>query len=420
MDSSIQDSYEASFARLSLEEASLEEKTRDMDARLSGLKDIEVSLKLIETKLSLCLLMMGKLADGEEAARAKHADLIREKALSAFSALEGLLSESVSEDQRNAVSEDPQFAPVKEKIERFIVQGGGEFLQAVEQDTEDRRTLAHHIVASIRKYTGDDDRYPPLDLEKLPNFVRQFLLTMFPELVREDPEQPPYGIEEGESVTQSSERMKLPLSQAIFYMENELIPELRKKLAESPGDRAVQKEIDDVKKKVEEYTKMKFFPRSFPIFPEKGYYSEGMTIYSGDGEMMVPIPLPVTIRIGTNLDRKMELVRMELVRRLAGKGICPELDAEYKRLKSLESGMRGSSIQARGKLDAAWGFQVLKKDEPGLRRLEDKEKFQELAKLAAEGSSGAAAQRVAGLLKKDQDTRGELPPVIGIAKKDPG
>jgi hypothetical protein len=426
MSSSLQDSYDAGFARLSAREQALEAKARDMDARLSGLKDIDVLLSLIETKLSLALLMMGRAAGFGAAGNAPaleepgHERLetgIRDKALSAFGLLEGLLSEDISEDQKNAVSEDPRFAPVKEKIEEFILKGGGGFLHA-EIESKAATRLSRMIVTSVRKYMTDDDKYPPLDLDNLPEAVRSFLLTFFPDLVSENPQQPPYGIEEGEEETYSSEVLKLPLSQAVFYLETELIPELEKKLAESPGDGSIQKEIADLRKSTEEYKKMRFFPRSVPIFPEKGYYSDGITTYTDDGEMLVPIPLPATIRSGTNLDRKMELVRMDLVRRAAGKGICPELDREYRRLQSLESGMRGSSRQASAKLDVGWGFRVLKKDQPVLRRLEDKEGFKELERIAAGGNPGDAARRVAALLKADQD-RGELPPVIGISRSDP-
>ena len=219
-------------------------------------------------------------------------------------------------------------------------------------------------------------------------------------MVRENPEQPPYGIEEGQEVTYSSRNMKLPLSQAIFYMENELLPELEKKLAESAGSRTLQEEIRRIRERVEDYRKLRFFPRSTPVLLEKGYYTEGMTGYTADGEMLVPIPLPVTYRSGTNLDRVMEQVRMDVVRRIAGRGVSGELDREYRHLRSLESGIRGSSRAASMKLDTAWGYRVLRQEFPFLARLADKRRFEELVGEIQTGK-GSAERRVETLMAQE-------------------
>jgi hypothetical protein len=285
--------------------------------------------------------------------------------------------------------------------------GGGGFLEARQADARARRILSRTMVASIRKFTGIDDRYRPLDLDDYPPFVRKALLYLFPVMVRENPEQPPYGIEEGQEVTSSSPRMKLPLSQAIFYMENELLPELEKKLETSPGSRTLQEEIRGIRERVEDYRKLRFFPRSTPVLLEKGYYTEGITGYTADGEMLVPIPLPVTYRSGTNLDRIMEQVRMDVVRRIAGKGVSGELDREYRHLRSLESGMRGSSRTASMKIDTAWGFRVVRQEFPFLARLADKKRFEELVSEIRNGS-GSAERRVEALMASDQG-RGNLP-----------
>ncbi len=144
-----------------------------------------------------------------------------------------------------------------------------------------------------------------------------------------------------------------------------------------------------------------------------------MTFYSADGELLVPIPLPVTMRSGTNLDRKMELVRADLVRRLAGRGLSPELDREYRRLKGLESGIRGSSRAASLKLDAQWGFRVLKQSFPSLARLEDKQGFLELAGLAESGSLGASERKVSALLARDRAAVPGLPGLTETSRTSP-
>jgi hypothetical protein len=110
----------------------------------------------------------------------------------------------------------------------------------------------------------------------------------------------------------------------------------------------------------------------------------------------------VSMKSGTNMDRRMELVRMELVKRLAGKGVSAELDAEYKRLKSLESGPRGSSRFTAMKIDPAWGFLALKGEFPALGRLEDRKSFGEIEKIAVSGSAAVSARRISSLLKQEE------------------
>ena len=153
-----------------------------------------------------------------------------EKSLAALRLVEGLVAENISEDQKGIVQSNPLYARVKERLQAFLLAGGGGFLEARQADARARRLLSRTLVAAVRKFTGAEDRYLPLDLEDYPPFVRKVLLFLFPVMVRENPEQPPYGIEEGEEVIYSSRNMKLPLTQAIFYMENELLPELEEKL----------------------------------------------------------------------------------------------------------------------------------------------------------------------------------------------
>jgi hypothetical protein len=240
---------------------------------------------------------------------------------------------------------------------------------------------------------------PALDIGAFPPFVRKVLLAVFPVMIKEHPEPPPYGIKEGEEIIYSSQKMKLPLSQAIFYMENELLPDLAGKLAQEPGNAALQEEIRRVRERVDEYKKLRFFPRSTPVLLENGYYSEAMTGYTVDGEMLVPIPMAVSFRSGTNLDRMMEMVRMDIVRRIAGKGISPVLDTEYRRLRAIESGPRGNSRVTSMRIDSGWGYRVLKQEFPALARLSDKKGFQELVKIAR---SKTGESRIEALIAETQ------------------
>ncbi|MGA2479847.1 MAG: hypothetical protein ABSG63_13935 [Spirochaetia bacterium] len=396
MDAGIQNALSLEAERLLAEEARLEYLVQKTERDFSGLRDIDAILRLAAAKLSLCLNLMKRTAIEQRE------QIIAEKALAALRLVESLLAENVSEDQKGLIQEDPRYAEVRSLLERFLLAGGSGFLEAPQADARRRRILSRSIVAAIRRHAAPDDRSPPLILEDYPPFIQTVLRSLFPVMVRENPEMPPYGIEEGEEVVHSSPNMKLPLSQAIFYMENELIPELEKKIAEDPGNSALQAEVRQVRERVEDYRKLRFFPRSTPVLLEKGYYTDGMTSYTTEGEMLVPIPLAVTMRSGTNLDRTMEQVRTDVVRRIAGRKVSDPLDREYQRLRSLESGRQGNSRTPSMRLDPAWGYRVLRQEFPFLARLADKGKFQELVNIVTSGSTAASERRIESLIEKDQ------------------
>ena len=401
MSAEARDSLAPRLQGLLEEEARLEVELRRVEESLSRLRDIDLVLSLAAAKLTVCVEMLRHPREGMSR-------LVREKAQAALRLVEGLQAENLSEDQRGIVQSDPRYAQVRERLQEFLLAGGSGLFDAEPASARARRILSRTIVSAVRKFTAADDRYAPLDLEDYPPLVRKVLLYLFPVFVRENPEQPPYGIEEGQELTYSSPRMKLPLSQAVFYLEQEVIPELQRRLAESPGDPRLQEEIRRTRERAEDYRKLRFFPRSTPVLLEKGYYTEGMTGYTVDGEMLVPIPLPVSFRSGTNLDRVMEQVRMEVVRRIAGRGVSREVDREYRRLRSLESGRRGSSRTPSMKLDAAWGYRVLRQDFPFLARLADKGGFARLVQ-EIRWAGGSAERRVQRLIETDQQGRSTLP-----------
>jgi hypothetical protein len=383
------------------EEARLEELAQDMDSRLSGLKDIDLILTLARVKMQACLLMMKKARTGGKGFESLAAS-IGNRASGAIRLVESLTSQNVSEDQKGIVQASPLFGEVRSLLEEFLVAGGGGFLEPVSVDSRTTSLLSRIVATSLRKYVGEDDRYPPLELERFPPFIRKLLLVLFPVFIRLRPQKPPYGIEEGEEVTYRSSAMRLPLSQAIEYLESELLPGLERRLAAEPGDPQVQEEARKVRARLQEYRSLRVTPRAAPVLPlARGLYTEGMTAFSPDGEILVSIPVAVSFSSGTNLDRTMELVRMDVVRRVAGRGVSPEIDREYRRLKSLESGTRGSSRTPSFKLDPSWGSWVLRRDFPFIGRLSDKKGFQELAQVVRAGSLQAAESFIAALITRD-------------------
>jgi hypothetical protein len=413
MSTSLQDLLSIETRTLLEEESRLANAVRAVEESLAGLRDIDLLLSLAATRLTLCLQLMKRITGrADPAARRELGEMITEKSLAALRLVEGLLAENISEDQKGIVQASPLYLKVKNLLEQFLLAGGGGFMESRQTDARKRRVLSQSIVGAIRKYTGEDDRYPPFELERYPPVVQKLLLFLFPVMIRPDPQMPPYGIEEGQEVTYASQNMKLPLSQAIFYMENELLPDLKMKLAQSPGAGALQEEIHRVQARVDDYKKLRFFPRSTPVLLEKGYYTEGMTGYTADGEMLVPIPLPVSFKSGTNLDRKMELVRMDVVRRIAGRKVSRDIDREYRRLRSLASGIRGNSRTTSMKLDAVWGYRVLRQDFPFLRRLTDKAMFQELVRLVHAAGPASSESRIAALIERDQGAAEILSPSL--------
>jgi len=360
----------------------------------------------------VCLHALGRLADRPDLREAASAI-----ALGAATILDGLAGENVSEDQRNELRRGPAWEAVRERLARFLDAGGAALLTHPDLDDRRRRTLARSIAASIRKYTAADDRSPAIDPARYPPLVRRFLSKFFPVLAREHPERPPYGIEEGGEVEYSSDHVTLPLSQAVLYLESELLPDLERRLAASPGDPDLQREIRSAERRIEECRRLRFFPRSTPVLLEQGFHTGGMTAYSADGEMLVRIALPVRLRSGTNLERRMELVRADLVKRLAGRRVSEKLDREYRRLKSLESGIRGSSRTPSLKLDSVGSYRVLKREFPVLARLEDKEAFRELCAMADSGMPGRAERLIEGLVARDH--RGTPGNLTRIARSDP-
>jgi hypothetical protein len=408
----LQQAFDIRLAELTATAAGLEDQARGLEEAYSGLKDIDLSLRLAAARLDVCLHVLGRFADRPDLRETTAAH-----AIGAVAILDGLAGENISEDQRAALRQGPAWDGVRDRLQAFLAAGGAALLAHPDLDDRRRRILARSIAASIRKYATPDDLSPAIDPARYPPFVRRFLSTFFPVLAREHPEPPPYGIEEGEEVVYSSDHITLPLSQAVLYLEAELLPDLERRLADAPGDPGLQEEIRLTRQRVEECRRLRFFPRSTPVLLEQGFHTEGLTAYSADGEMLVRIRLPATFRSGTNLDRRMELIRADLVKRLAGRRISGELDREYRRLKSLESGIRGSSRTPSLKLDSIGCFRALKHEFPVLARLEDKEAFRELAAVSGDRFPGRAERLIAEIVTRDH--RGTPAGLTRIARSDP-
>jgi hypothetical protein len=373
-------------------EAALAGRCRDEEIAYSGLKDLETLLELAEVRLAIALRALAGHPPPHE--------LIRGKAVAAVQGLEELLGENLSEDQRQAVTDAGGYSRVKDLFQQFIVQGGGGYLAEREQTASQRRRVARTVVAAIRKYASSPDCYQAGRLsETLPAPLRGLVGFLLPYQLPEAQES--CGIEEGEEQLYSAAKLRLPLSQAVHYLENQLLPELERRLAEQPGDRSLQESLRSTREKLAAYRRMRFVPRSTPIVIEHGFYTEWWSGFTAEGELLVSVPLTVQYRSGTNLDRLRDLVVADVVRRLAGKGVSPDLDREVRFRRSLESGLQGSSRLPRSRLNTRRGFLRLKGLYPLLQRLEDRREFAALVELAVKGGKA-----VESLLAED---KGKVP-----------
>jgi hypothetical protein len=383
-------------------ESVLERRVAEEDFRYSGLKDLDGVLALIAVKFEIANHLLAhfdpnsRSPDGPSAT----ARLVREKSTAAAAMLEELRNLNISEDQKSLITEAQGYLQVRDQFQAFILRGGGVFLQTKIEDAGKVKTVSRALNESLRKFMAPDDRYAPvIKTETLPGFLRRLVNFFLPVLAPEGQADPPYGIEEGEEVQLSSQRMKMPLSQGIYYLETEVLPQLQNALEQNPGSRSIQRQIALVQDRLREYKNITFRTRATPINLEKGFYTDWLSQYTADGELLVTVPIGVKYKSGTNLDRLREMVQTEFVRRLAGKRICPALDEDYRFRKSLESGRRGSSRLPSFKIDVNRGYQEIKQLYPALMVLENRQEFQKLVDLVRSGGRKRSQKAIENMIQ---------------------
>jgi hypothetical protein len=400
---SLEPGWRIALEHLEEKERGLAEACREDEQRYAGLIDIENHLKLAQTRLAIALVLMDAIRGTEEESsfRPLH-DSAARRAREALGTLEDLRALNVSEDQRSMVTEHADYLEAMRLLEQLFLEGGGALLEDVEHDRARERTVRDAVVRAIRKYVDPDDRYRPVlepDDARHPaaRALARLLGFLFPSLVAPAGDSSGCGIGEDEETIVVSDRMRMPLSQAILYMESELLPALGRQLEDNPGDAAVQMRILGIRRQLAQFRRMRFTPRSTPVVLEKGFYTEWIAGYTPQGELLVNVMLPVTYRTGTNVSRVQELAIGEIVRSLAGRGVCASLDESYDELRAMGSGMRGSSRFPSLRLNIEHGFSALKQDFPHLRALESREEFGRLLEAATRGGRKALEQGVRSL-----------------------
>ena len=400
---SLEPGWRVALRHLVERERELERRCRHAEERYSGLVELEPRLRLVQTRLAVALVLLDAAADSaDEPTRRQLRHAASRRARSAYSDLEELRALNISEDQRHLLHEDPDYLEAVKMLEQLVLEGGAGLIRPDERDGERERAIRDAVVDAVEKYAEPDDRYEPImgrrePRRALPRGLHRLFRLLFPTFVEHGPRE--LGIGEEEERLVVSERMRMPLSQAILYTRDELMPRLRKLLDEHPGDEEAQERLRELELQLERFMKLKFIPRSTPVVLEKGFYTEWYAGYTPEGELLVNVALPVTFRSGTNVSRMQGLVLGELARRLAGRGICRELDEQYGSLRSLKSGTRGSSRFPSLRLDTARGFAALKREFPHLGALEGREEFSRLLEAARRGGRKALQSGVRRLLR---------------------
>jgi hypothetical protein len=381
--------FSTTLKNLEEQESRLLEEVRYLDAVYAGLKDISAVLELVEVRFKAaleCLATVHTMMDGDERKYLNYK--AREKTLSGYSLLDELLNTQLSLEQTNEIFSLPEYESVKGLFEKILLLGGASFFESDSPATgmfrknTKSRTVSQTIAEAVKKFSGEDDKYQRVfETENLPDFFRELVRLFLPKLAPEYQAKQPYGIEEGEQQIYSAESMKLPLSQAIYFYENEILPQLDNLIESHPGNRKLQDQRGHLLDRIRYYRNLHMRPRSNPIPIEKDLYSNMFCSYSEDGEPMISVPLKVQYSSKSNLDRIQVQIQSEITRQLAGKGISPELDREHKHLKSLESGIRGSRQSPTSKLNTKRGFTQLKSEFPVLRLVADKVELKKLIDL---------------------------------------
>ena len=398
--SSIEERWSLQVRKLEEVEETFVEKMKNDELLYAGLIDIPILLGLVMCKFQMTLALMEGIAhQTNKDTRWGLREKAREKVCNGVSLLDELRKTGVPDEQRREIASSEQYKQVYSLFQQILLKGGSAFFEKSESQEKKEKLVSDIVYRALRKYyKSDDDYFREIKTEALPFFLKELVKVFLPVLAFENQADPPYGIQEGDEVIYPSERITLPLSQAIRFYEEEVLPPLVKKLNDLPGDRLLQVQIERVRCKIEEYRNLRFTPRSTPIILEKGFYTEWISGYTSEGEMLVTIDVASSLHSGSNLDRIQELVLGEVVRQTAGKGICRELDEEYTYLRKLESGLRGSSRTPSFKLKKKKGMRILKTAYPGIAVLEDKREFKKLLDMSTSPRKGLMRKHLRTLL----------------------
>ena len=377
IDGGLIDSWRSRLESLLLQEEVYAQEFSRNRREQAGLIDFSIGFKLIQCRLDIALHGVVAFTDRMRQS-AEFEKLYTTCSRAAREAVELFDDLNIAAESANErLDTFPEYGAVRDTIEALLLRGGGSYFEEETTRFLIEKRLVDIVTDAIEKYAPPDDEYEPLvRLDAIGPALKRFVARVLPYSSATEKQRPPYGLDE--STEEHSDKVIMPLSQAISFYENEVIPGLVE-----DNDSAA---LANVRRTIEELKQIQVRPRSRPLITPVGYYTEGLTKFNAQGEPLIPISLEATYLTGTNLDRIMELVRDEVTRKIAGTGIHRHLDAELARLKSIESGVEGSKMFPSLKLDTARWFVRLKHRYPRLNILSDRDGFSLLLDTARDKS----------------------------------
>ncbi|MBT3273684.1 MAG: hypothetical protein HN368_11045 [Spirochaetales bacterium] len=357
----------------------LEEHVEAVDLAYEGLRELDDLYRLIDLKLDISLLLLTHrdVRDIED-----RTAVARTQATDALVLTDSLQTSNISLDQKDEFTNSEEMLGIREKLQNLVVFGGANLFDAENTKQARVRRVGASIKKALLKYTGGQHQTSGPQV-KTPDHLAA------------------YEIPEGEEDINLSEKIVLPLSQAVVLIEEEMLPALEDKLAANPGDPELIRRKNRLIDQVADYKTSKFFPRARPATMEKDLFTAALAGYTASGEVLVTINLPSIQSSGNTYDHLLEHLRVEIVRDSAGMGISPRLDAAVKTARSLESGKRGALLEVLNKLDVPALFRELSVEFPFLRRLESRQDLKLLADLAAKGQRNELKKIISVMAEED-------------------
>jgi hypothetical protein len=212
-----------------------------------------------------------------------------------------------------------------------------------------------------------------------------------------------YEIKEGDEDILLSDRMVLPLSQAVLMIEEEILPRTERLLEERPGDQDLIRKRNDLLEQLAEFKTAKFFPRARPHTIEKDLFTATLAGFTPEGEALVTLDLNTIQSSGNTYDHLIEHLKVEIIRDCVGAGVSEELDNQLKDTRSGKTGRRFAVIEALNKMNVTELFRVLSMQYPFLRRIENREDLKLLADLAAQRRKSDLRKLISSMAREDRN-----------------
>ena len=356
-------SWRDDYAPLLAQIDGIEEKVETTELAYDGLKVLDDVYTLINLKLDAAHLLLHHPDQRESKERIREAG---RRARQALALSDSLQSADISLDQKELVIDSEEMGDIRGKMQRLILFGGAALFEAEDAKVNKTRRVSAALRKALLKYTGGQHQRTG---EKI---------------VAED-HLAKYEIKEGEEDILLSDRMTLPLSQAVILIEEELLPAIESRLKEKPGDFDLIQKQRYLIDQLADFKTAKFFPRARPHTAETDLFTASLSGFTATGEALVTVDLKSIRSSGNTYDHLLEHLRVEIIRDCAGAGICRDLDAEIKKSRSSRAGKRFSLTEVLNRLNVPELFRSLSMDYPFLRRIENREDLKLLADLAAQG-----------------------------------